>query len=63
MENKKTTANVLSPEGDWLREVVVEAFTPESIPRVVMGKGGFIAFELNPEDVCRVLLLRGRNSL
>ena len=54
--------DVLSPEGVWLREVVVEAFTPESIPKVVMGPGGFIAFELNPEDVCRVLLLRGRNG-
>ncbi len=53
--------DVLSPEGLWLREVVIEAFTPESIPKVIMGPGGFIAFELNPEDVCRVLLLRGQN--
>ena len=45
-----------------LREAVIEAFTPESMPRVVMGPGGFIAFELNPEDVCRVLLLRGQND-
>lgn len=54
--------DVLSPGGIWLREVVVEAFTPESMPKVVMGPGGFIAFELNPEDVCRVLLMRGRND-
>lgn len=55
--------DVLSPDGVWLREAVIEAFTPESMPRVVMGPGGFIAFELNPEDVCRVLLLRGQNGL
>jgi hypothetical protein len=54
--------DVLSPEGVWLREAVIETFTPESIPKVVMGPGGFIAFELNPEDVCRVLLLRGQND-
>lgn len=54
--------DVLSPEGEWLRVVVVEAFTPESIPKVVMGSGGFIAFELNPEDVCHVLVLRGHND-
>lgn len=54
--------DVLSPEGVWLKEVVVEAFTPESMPRVVMGPGGFIAFELDPEDVCRVLMLRGLND-
>jgi hypothetical protein len=54
--------DVLSPEGVWLREAVIEAFTPESMPRVVMGPGGFIAFELNPEDIGRVLLLRGQSE-
>lgn len=54
--------DVLSPEGVWLQEAVIEAFTPESMPRVVMGPGGFITFELNPEDVCRVLLLRAQSE-
>ena len=51
--------DVVTPEGEWLREVHVELdYSEYSFPKLVMGAGGIYAFALNPQEFFQVFIMR-----